>query len=50
LEGQGFFHHRSRSRSWKLSPCPLKVIDDFLNDFSKLFVYRDRIVTVNSSD
>src|SRR4051812_42237449 len=46
----GHFHHRPRSRGWKFPPCLLKMIKDLLNDFSKLLVNRDRIVTVNPSD
>ncbi len=50
LKWLGYFHHRPRPHRRKLPPCLLKVIDDLLNDFPKLLVNLDRIVTVNSSD
>jgi hypothetical protein len=49
-ERLGNFHHRTRARFWKFPPCLLKVINDLLNDFPKLLVNLDRIVTVNSGD
>ena len=46
----GYFRHRPRSRGRKFPPYLLKVIYDLLNDFPKLLVNLDRIVTVNPSD
>ncbi len=46
----GNVHHWPRPDGGKLAPFLLKAIDDFLDDFSKLLVNFDGIVTVNSGD
>ena len=45
-----YSHHRPGPCSGELPPSLLKVIDDLLNDFPKLLINLDRIVTMNSGD
>jgi hypothetical protein len=45
-----YVHHRPRPWDGKFLPILLKAIDDLLNDFPKLLIHFDGIVTVNSGD